>query len=196
MVAFVSGNGARNRASQDARGRRRVAKPAVRPTSSLVRGALFNRLGDRVNGAHILDLFAGTGGLGIEALRRNAARVVFVEHDAKLAAVIRSQLAKEAFVPRTEVWQRDALAAMRELARTKRRFDVVLLDPPYGEGWIPRVLHLVGETGILSPRGVVVAEGHWRDRPEADQTLVCTQEARYGETMLWYFRAREEGQGT
>ena len=190
------GGGARDRAPLDARRRRRVGRPAVRPTSSLVRGALFNRLGDRVNGAQILDLFAGTGGLGIEGLRRNAARAVFVEHDAKLVRAIRSQLTKEGLVPRAEVWQRDALAAVRELARTKRRFDVVLLDPPYGEGWIPRVLRLIGETGILSPSGVVVAEGHWRDRPEPDQTLVSTHEARYGETILWYFTAREGGHGT
>lgn len=177
------------------RSRRRVAKPGVRPTSALVRGALFNSLGGLVSGAQALDLFAGTGGVGIEALRRNAARVIFVEHDAKLVAAIRTQLGKEALATRAEVWQRDAAAAVHELGRTKRRFDLVFLDPPYGEGWIPRMLHLIAATGILARGGVVVAEGHWRDRPDADVALVCTREARYGDTVLWYFGAREEGQG-
>ncbi len=172
-------------------GTRRL-KQRVRPTSSLVRAALFNRLGPRVRAAEVLDLFAGTGGLGIEALHRGAARVVFVERDANLVATIRTALARAGFTRQAEVWRRDALTTVRELGRTRRRFDVIVLDPPYGEGWIPRTLRVILGAGILAEDGVVIAEGHWRDRPSGEPGLVCTREARYGETMLWYF-ARGEG---
>ncbi len=164
-----------------------------RPTSGLVRAALFNHLGGRVTGARVLDLFAGTGGLGVEALRRDAARVVFVERDAQLALAIRSQLAKETFTHRAEVWRRDAIVAIRELARTRRQFELIFMDPPYGEGWIPRALRVLVQTDILAPGGIVIAEGHWRDRPPSEPELVCSREARYGETMLWYFERRKGG---
>lgn len=159
----------------------------------MVRTALFNHLGEVVAEADVLDLFAGTGSLGLEALRRGAAHAIFVDHDARFVATLRTRLAELALVAHAEVWQRDVATAIWELGRPRRRFDVIFLDPPYGEGWIPRSLHLVRETGILKPSGILVAEGHWRDQPEAQGGWVCTREARYGETTLWYFAAREEG---
>ncbi len=176
-----------------ARDQPRVMKASVRPTSALVRDALFNRLGTRVIGAQVLDLFAGTGSLGLEALRHEAARVVFVERDAKLADAIRAKLAKDTFTNRAEVWPRDVGTAIRDLGRARRRFEIILLDPPYGGGWIPKALRVIVASGILAPGGIVVAEGHWRDRPGSDPELVCTKEARYGETLLWYFERREGG---
>jgi len=163
------------------------ARPKLRPTSALVRGALFNRLGSRVPGGKVLDLFAGTGSLGLEALRREAAEVIFVEHDARLVAAIRARLATEDLAERAEVWQRDAGVAVGELGSTRRRFDLIFMDPPYGGGWIPRMLHRIAETGTLAEGGIVVAEGHWRDRPDPAPGWNCTREARYGETVLWYF---------
>lgn len=172
----------------------RSTKPRIRPTSALVRGALFNRLGERIVNAGVLDLFAGTGALGIEALRRGATRVVFVDRNAKVTAAIRAALAREGFAHRAEVWRRDALAALRELGATRRRFEVIILDPPYGEGWIPRTLHTILQTDTLSVDGVVIAEGHWRDRPAAVPGLAPMKEARYGETVLWYFERHRGGQ--
>lgn len=174
------------------RGRSR-ARGRVRPSQHVVRDALFNSLAARVDGARMLDLFAGTGSLGLEALRRGASLAVFVERSGPLADGIRAQLTAEGFAGRAEVWRTDALGAIRELGSTGRRFDIVIADPPYGEDWIPRVLRALVSSDVLMTSGVAVAEGHWRDRFEPDPGLICYREARYGETVLWFYRRVEGG---
>jgi 16S rRNA (guanine966-N2)-methyltransferase len=166
------------------RGRRREE---YRPTLARVRDAVFNSLRGRVAGARVLDLYAGSGALGIEALRRGAERAVFVEHDAKLVMEIRQRLTGEELAGRAEVWRRDTLAGVRDLGLAGRAFEIIFLDPPYGRGLIAATLRVIGTAGILAPGGVVAAEGHWRDRPSETGGLVCRREARYGETMVWYF---------
>jgi len=148
---------------------------------------MFNSLGARTSGARVLDLYAGSGALGMEALRRGAAHAVFVEHNAKLATGLRHRLADEQLVDRAEVWKRDALAAARDLGLAGRAFDIIFLDPPYGRGLVAATLRGIGASRILAPGGVVAAEGHWRDRPSETGVLACRREARYGETMVWYF---------
>lgn len=165
----------------------------VRPTAARVRDALFNTLGTRVNGARVLDLFAGSGGLGIEALRRGAASAVFVEREARMAQTIKRRLLRGGLAERGEVQRRDVRDAVRGLGIAGRRFEVILLDPPYGEAWILQTLSAIVRSRILAPGGVVVAEGHWRDRPDLADLLICRREARYGETVLWYFERGEGG---
>jgi 16S rRNA (guanine966-N2)-methyltransferase len=160
----------------------------------LVRDALFNILAGRgeLSGTRVLDLFAGTGALGLEALRRGAASAVFVEHDRALADAIRAQGRERGLVGRMEVWRKDAVAAVRELGRAGRQFDLVILDPPYGLQWIPKVLQAVVAGGVAAPGGLIVAEGHWRDRALVSG-LALVREARYGDTVLWFFEPVKEG---
>jgi len=165
-------------------GRRREE---FRPTLARVRDAVFNSLGARVSGARVLDLYAGSGALGMDALRRGAVLAVFVEHNARLVADLRRRLAGQELADRAEVWRRDALAAVRELGLARRTFDIILMDPPYGQQLIAATLRASAASGILAPGGIVVAEGHWRDRPSDTDTFTCRREARYGETMVWYF---------
>ncbi|MDR7483036.1 MAG: 16S rRNA (guanine(966)-N(2))-methyltransferase RsmD [Armatimonadota bacterium] len=174
--------GARRRTAGDIR---------VRPTAARVRDALFNTLGDRIRGATVLELFAGTGALGLEALRRGAAAVVFVEQDARLARALLAHARARGSADRVEVRAEDALAAIRRLGAAGRRFALILMDPPYGQGWIPRALEAVAAAGVLAPDGLVVAEGHWRDRPGEAAGWRLEREARYGETALWYLRAAD-----
>ncbi|MGH2398969.1 MAG: RsmD family RNA methyltransferase, partial [bacterium] len=152
----------------------------------------FNSLAQRISGSRVLDLFAGTGGLGLQALARGASRVVFVEHDPRMAEVIREELSTEEGAERAEVWRRDAMSAIRELGIRGEAFDLILMDPPYGEGWIPRALRVIGSARILSRGGLVVAEGHWRDRPPAEPGFVRVRETRHGETALWFFSGEGE----
>lgn len=158
-----------------------------------MRDALFNILAARADliGARVLDLFAGSGALGSEAMRRGAGFVVFVESDRALADAIRTRGKDEGWTDRIEVWRKDAVAAVHELGRRSRTFDVIIMDPPYGRGWIPKILRAVVADGVLAPGGIVVAEGHWRDRPGGDD-LVMIREARYGETALWFFAQEDE----
>lgn len=169
-------------------GRARPAgRPGYRPTSSRVRDALMNSLGPRLPGSRVLDLFAGTGGLGLGTLRRGAARVVFVERDQRLVEVIRGELAKEGWADRADVRRKDALSAVRELGRSGERFDLLLMDPPYGEGWIPRALRAIGEAKIAAEGALIAAEGHWRDRPPPEAGFTQVRETRYGETAVWFY---------
>lgn len=165
----------------------RQHREEFRPTLARVRDAVFNSLAARTSGARVLDLYAGSGELGIEALRRGAERAVFVEHHPKLATALRRRLVEEQLADRAEVWRRDALGAVRELGLAGRAFDVIFLDPPYGRGLLAAALRGIAAAGILAPGGVVAAEGHWRDRPSDAGVLACRREARYGETMVWYF---------
>lgn len=142
----------------------------------------------------MLDLFAGVGTLGLEALARGAAEVVFVERDPRLVEGIRRTLAKEGWTARAEVWRRDALAAVRELGARGRAFELIVMDPPYGEGWIPRALRAIRAAGVQAPGGVVVAEGHWRDRPEREPGFERRREARHGETALWFYEHEAGGE--
>lgn len=160
----------------------------IRPTTARVRNALFNRLGSAVVGAAVLDMFAGTGALGIEALHRGARRAVFVERDPARAREIRRALRGAGCEDRAAVRVQDALAAVEALGRSGEAFGLVLLDPPYGQGWLSRSLAALERAGIVSPGGLAVAEGHWRDRPEIGPGLVVEREARYGETVLWFVR--------
>jgi 16S rRNA (guanine966-N2)-methyltransferase len=168
---------------------RRGARGGVRPTSGRVRTALFDRLGSRVVGATALDLFAGSGTLGIEALRRGAGRVVFVERDGALCGKLRASLRRGGMDQRADVRCGDVLTAIGRLGLEGASFDLVLLDPPYGRGWIGRTLAALRRARIVRSGGLIVAEGHWRDRPVLPEGLTMVAEARYGETALWYIRA-------
>jgi len=121
------------------------------------------------------------------ALDHGAAYVLFVERNASLAADLRRRLTAEGMSHRAKVWVKDALAAVRDLGAGQGRFDIILLDPPYGQELIAVTLDAITRAGILAPSGLVAAEGHWRDHPGEIPGLVCSREARYGETRLWYF---------
>jgi len=149
---------------------------------------LFNALAGVLPDARVLDLFAGTGGLGIEALSRGAAEAVFVERDPRGAAMIRQNLDAVRCAGRGAVHRANVMTELGMLARSGRRFDLIVLDPPYGEGLQARALRLIAELDLLHPDGLAVAEGHWRDDPGAIPGLAMIRTARYGETALWFYR--------
>jgi 16S rRNA (guanine(966)-N(2))-methyltransferase RsmD len=145
-----------------ARGRRLVAPRglATRPTSGLVRGALFNMLVHRgwLVDATILDLFAGSGSLGIEAQSRGAAGVIFVDDAAAAQRVLRRNLAASHLDARSEVLGASVPVALRRLAARGVVVDGVLGDPPYDRGWVRRTLALLAASPVLAPSGWVALE--------------------------------------
>ena len=165
---------------------RRIAAPRgehTRPTGDRVREALFNLVGP-VEGAAVLDLYAGSGALGLEALSRGARRCIFVESDAGACRVIRANL-ESLGLTGALVIRRDAVAVLGEERAGGRRYDLVLLDPPYDRwtGLEPRLAELL--PAVVTDDGLVVVETDARVEPALPLDPVTTR--RYGSARLTVF---------
>jgi 16S rRNA (guanine966-N2)-methyltransferase len=172
-------------------GGRRLKAPrgrVTRPTSDRVREALFAMLGD-VQGASVLDLFAGTGALGIEALSRGAGKAVFVERDTAALATLQANLADLGLGPdEAEIRRGDALGVLRTARTRAETYDLVLIDPPYRRaGAWGRELPVALES-LLAPRARVVVES--ARRASLHIPLEVERERRYGDTSITIHRHR------
>jgi 16S rRNA (guanine(966)-N(2))-methyltransferase RsmD len=180
-----------------ARGRRldTVAGWSVRPTADRVKEALFSALGSRasLDGAAILDLFAGSGALGIEALSRGARHLTFVEQDRAARLVLARNLERCGFSDRASVLAVPVRRALDELARRATRFDGALLDPPYGRGLAAATLEALGQGTVLAEGAWVAAEHSVDDQlAEGYGGLRLTASKRYGSTALTLYSNGEE----
>jgi 16S rRNA (guanine966-N2)-methyltransferase len=172
---------------------RRLVTPkgdTTRPTADQVRIALMDTLAPRLPGARVLDLFAGAGGVGLEALSRGAAETVFVERDARAVAALRENIEALGVKTVARVERGDALRALEALYRGGERFDVVFLDPPYDAGLVETTLETLGGGGLLLPEGWVIAQ-HFTKRAPAERigNLFAFRTRRFGETTLTFYRA-------
>ena len=171
------------------RGRRlTVPRCGVRPTSDRVRESLFATLGD-VSDAAVLDLYAGSGALGIEALSRGAACVVFVERAAQIASVLRRNLEALGLVDRSRVLRADAVRGIRTLAREGAGFDLVLADPPYAADALAALLPELAGAGILHAGATLVVERRRRHAVPVVVGLALVDHREYGDTVLTRFTA-------
>lgn len=176
-----------------ARGRRLAAPPGsdTRPTADRVREALFSILGPPPDGAVVLDLFAGAGTLGIEALSRGAERAVFADHARGAARVLRKNLEELGLAARAEVHVGDATRFAARLGREGRTFSWIFLDPPYAAGLADAALDAIAAGGILAPDGTVVVEHDRRAPPGPEHgNLLKADCRRYGDTELTFYRMR------
>ncbi len=163
----------------------------TRPTTDRVREALFNVLlhahfAPPLAGARVLDLFAGSGALGLEALSRDATFALFVDTDAKARAAVRDNLVRLGLQGRAKIWRRDATQMGR--CAPMPPFDLAFLDPPYGKGLAEHALASLHEGGWLKPGALAVVEESTRATftpPEVFETL---DERTYGDTVLNFVR--------
>jgi 16S rRNA (guanine(966)-N(2))-methyltransferase RsmD len=169
---------------------------ATRPFADRVKQTLFAVLEPELRGAAVLDLFAGSGAGGIEALSRGAAHAVFVDRDAAATRTVRSNLLRTGLVDRADVRGGDALAYLRSTP-TPGPFDLVIVDPPYAETKLLRAALealAAGPSRLLAPGARVVAKHFWRDvLPERIGLLRSERSRRFGETALTFYRAEGEG---
>jgi 16S rRNA (guanine966-N2)-methyltransferase len=165
--------------------------PGTRPLADRVKQTLFAILEPDLPGARVLDLFAGSGAAGVEALSRGAASATFVEHDAGAAKVIAANLARAHLAgPKSEVVREDALRWLRR-ARG-RSFDIAIIDPPYDRTDL-LIEALEALAPLVVPGGRVVAKHFWRDAPPATIGLLASErDRRFGETALTFYRRQED----
>lgn len=172
---------------------RRLVTPrglATRPTADQVRLALMDTLAPRLPGARILDLFAGAGGVGLEALSRGAAAATFVERDARAVQALRRNVAALGVEDRARVLPLDVLRALARLAAEGARFEIVFLDAPYESDATAPTLVRLGEGAVTAPGALVIAQ-HFTKRPPPSSTgcLTLTRTRRFGESTLTFFGA-------
>ena len=172
---------------------------AVRPTPDLVKQAVFNSLGERVVGAQVLELFAGTGALSLECLSRGAASAVCVEKSSRHAEFLRQNIEAAGFAPSLiQVRTQDVLAALGQLIEATAKFDLIFADPPYGEknvgrrseSWAQRLLDQTDLPELLSPGGLFVLGHSKRDTLSLPGWWKDKKVLRHGDsTMRFLLRA-------
>lgn len=169
---------------------------STRPTSDKVKGALFNILGPLPEDALFLDLFAGSGAIGIEALSRGAAGAVFVENDVFAGQSITKNLQKTGFWDKNRVMPVDVLTALRILGREGVLFDYIFMDPPYKTLLIAPVLAAIREKDLLKRRGIIIVE-HAKDSTHwlADNPMRVLKQRNYGDTVLSFLGWKEHELG-
>jgi 16S rRNA (guanine966-N2)-methyltransferase len=176
------------------RGRKLKSPPSLntRPTSDRLRETLFNVIAPRIGGARFLDLCAGSGAVGIEALSRGATHVTFVDRSRKMCALIEANL-DLCRVPeeRTEVVLSEAAEFLRARSRQGDRWDIVFFDPPYAENYL-RVLELFGARGLLTDDGLLVIEHHRKNElPEETGRLRRQRILKQGDSALSFYEGKE-----
>ena len=178
-----------------ARGRRlgELKGMETRPTTDKVKESIFNCIQFDVEDARVLDLFAGTGQLGIEALSRGASRAVFVDHRQDAAALVRENLRRTHFEDRGEVVCTDFT---QYLARCRRKFRLIFLDPPYAEKSLETAIQRLSEIDILSDGGIIITERPL-GKPLAEEFpgLTRSKDYHYGKTTITLLRKTGAGGG-
>jgi 16S rRNA (guanine966-N2)-methyltransferase len=167
--------------------------PGTRPLGDRVKQTLFAILEPDLRDRRVLDLFAGSGAAGIEALSRGAAAATFVEHDGGAARTIAANLSRTHLGgPAVTVVREDVLRWLERAADGDDRYDVVFLDPPYDRADLVETT-LRGVSAIVGPGGRVVAKHFWKDTPPATAGLLASErERRFGETALTFYRRLED----
>jgi 16S rRNA (guanine(966)-N(2))-methyltransferase RsmD len=176
------------------KGRSIVFPEHIRPTQDKVRQAIFDTLGQDFTGLKILDLFAGSGALGLEALSRGAKGVVFVDIERKCNLLIKNNLGGLGLSPRSsekvEVYRQDGFHAIEIALKRKRRFDVIFADPPYHKELAKKLLKTRGLDDILVPRGFLVVEHALTDELVKTSSFELYKQARYGKIMVTFLRKK------
>jgi 16S rRNA (guanine(966)-N(2))-methyltransferase RsmD len=178
---------------------RKLAAPrgyALRPTSDRIKESIFNILGNEVEGKVVLDLFAGTGNLGIEALSRGAKQIVFVERAKEALRMIERNLFQCGFSGRAEVIPKEVNRAIGILEAKGMSFDLILMDPPYEKEWVQRTLLKLNRHKIYHEGSILVIE-HSRREPLPQQTGIWTviKQRRIGDTMISILTGRSQPSG-
>lgn len=166
----------------------------IRPSSDLVRQAIFNLIGQDIFGKKVLDLFAGTGSLGIEALSRGAVEALFIDNSIRAIKLINTNLQKCGYESLGSIMKKDLGRGLpRNRTFISKRFELVFMDPPYRKAFLPPLLKELSEINVLAPSSLVVTESSQNDPlPEAFGQLQRIKKRTYGETNInvYYYGSR------
>lgn len=173
------------------KGRPLKAVPGVttRPTSDKVKESIFNIIGPFFSGGQGLDLYAGSGGLGIEALSRGIENMIFVDQSAKAIEIVQANLKNCRFEQNAEVYRNDAKRALKAVLKRNIIFEVIFLDPPYTKQQLQEEIAFIAKNELLSFQGVIVAEhGASVTLQQSIEKLTCVRQEKYGDTGISIYK--------
>jgi len=177
-------------------GGRKIAAPKglnTRPTSDRVKESLFNILGNFTYEKRVLDLFAGSGALGIEALSRGADFCCFVDKDSSSIKSIKENIQVFGLQSKSEVYQMNYSQALEAFASSNTSFDLIFLDPPYLKNLVNITLKELMNCNILRKGGLIVAEHSKKDNVDVNmQNLIIVKQRQYGDTVLSFYTLKED----
>jgi len=168
------------------KGRNFYMPAGIRPTQNVVRAAIFDLLGHDLSGLSFLELFAGSGAVGLEAISRGADEVVMVEHNDLNARTIREngELLGIDLGGNFSLIHADAFSTVKRLSEEARRFDIVFFDPPYGRKLAKKILNLLDRSDILHPQSWVLVQVESSEKLEIPETFTVFTQRRYGSSYL------------
>jgi 16S rRNA (guanine(966)-N(2))-methyltransferase RsmD len=165
----------------------------TRPITDMIKGALFNVLGAEIEGAFFLDLFAGSGSVGVEALSRGAERVYFVDQSRTAVKTIKENIQKCKLDAGSSVFMMDAFKALDLFKRRGEKFDYIYVDPPFtNEKIFSQIMAKLGENGLLSDEGIIVIRSPKnKELSQSFDNLIQYRYSSYGESSLYYYHSTE-----
>ncbi|UCD15958.1 MAG: 16S rRNA (guanine(966)-N(2))-methyltransferase RsmD [Candidatus Omnitrophota bacterium] len=174
------------------RGRNLVCPAHIRPVSMRVKKSCFDILSGQFKSAHVLDLFAGSGALGIEAISQGAATAVFVDIKKSCIDAIKKNLLRLKLLPQAKAYLKDAAVAVKDCYLRRRKFDFIFIDPPYYEGMLIKTLQILEEHDILAPSGYIVGFCYIKDDfLKESSKFLLVEHRKYGQSQLLIYTKNE-----
>lgn len=165
----------------------------VRPTADRVKESLFNIIGSKIIGAKVLDLFAGTGNLGLESWSRGASAITFIDESRESLRLVNSNINKCRAQAECTVQKGNAVVVAARLGAVGERFDLAFCDPPYNKGWIEQIIALFPEHCFLKDGGYLIVErSAHNELPSLPECFENVREQKYGETFIDFLRYSEK----
>ncbi|AKL95523.1 RNA methyltransferase, RsmD family [Clostridium aceticum] len=165
----------------------------IRPTSDRVKESIFNIVQNYLYDSIVIDLFSGTGNLGIEALSRKAEKVYFVDKNQESIDIIKKNLQKTNLITKSEILQSDVISAINRLAGRNVQANIIFMDPPYKQGLAIAALEEIAKNKLLQPSGMIIVE-HDKDEdmPEEIGSILQFRSKSYGNTSATFYKLKEE----
>ncbi|HBC97724.1 MAG TPA: 16S rRNA (guanine(966)-N(2))-methyltransferase RsmD [Clostridium sp.] len=165
----------------------------TRPTLDRVKESMFNIIQSRVYGSNVLDLFAGTGSLGLEAVSRGAKKCFLVDRDRDTFSCLQKNIENLGFMPKCSAMNMDSYRALEKLGRAEEVFDIIFIDPPYKKEMIPPAVESIEEKGLLAQDGIIVTKINTDEKMYVGTDgIILTDHRKYGKTTLGFYEYEED----
>lgn len=155
-----------------------------RPATGRVKEFIFSYLGDEVEGARVLDLFCGTGSLGIEALSRGAKEIIFVDKSLQSVKLLKKNLENCGFTDRARIFRKDTFRLLRRMGIEGEEFDLILADPPFKDSLRDRIVSAVDENNLIKQEGFLILEHEFHDPDLREHSMKLVKQRRFGHCVV------------